>query len=90
MSASWQPTSTNVLQEYSLESGIEAQQPYNWENGSTSSSVSIRPLARPKWLPAGQWPIDTFGLQSDGATMASRPNNMKPRVGSEAEEEPAR
>lgn len=34
------------------------------------ASAILKPLLRPEWLPEREWPFQTFGLESDGSTIA--------------------
>jgi len=58
----------DVARDFSLKAraGTEVSQ----TRGQVGASGLLRPLSRPKWLPENEWPFQTFGLESDGSTIA--------------------
>ena len=63
-----QSMAVDVDRDFSLKAHASTQ--FSQTRWPAGASALLRPLPRPEWLPESEWPFKTFGLKSDGSTIA--------------------
>lgn len=58
----------DFARELSLKPHVGTQ--FSQIRGQVRAPALLRPLPRPEWLPESEWPFQTFGLKSEGSTIA--------------------